>query len=128
MPERSNEVAVQLADELYRDLPGTYRFAFTVIGATAEELVPHFSHHAECPFVALRLTLRERVQVSNFSRGKKHRRCIRAGGHAGSAANARSRIKRSICILFRHENRVRIGSASSRCGYEAPGLNDPIKS
>ena len=73
MPERSNEVAVQLADELYRDLFGTYRFAFAVIRATAKELVPHFSYHAECPLVALRLTLRERVQVSNFSRRKKHR-------------------------------------------------------
>ena len=59
MPERSNEVAVQLADELYRNLLGTYRFAFAVIRATAEELVPHFSYRAECPFVALRLTLRE---------------------------------------------------------------------
>jgi hypothetical protein len=59
MPERSNEVAVQLADELYRDLFGTYRFAFAVIRATAENLVSHCGDHADRPLVALRLTLRE---------------------------------------------------------------------
>jgi len=59
VPERSNEVAVQLADELNRDLFGTYRFAFAVIRATAEKLVPHCGYHAERPLVALRLTLRE---------------------------------------------------------------------
>jgi len=73
MPERPNEVAVQLADELYRDLFGTYRFAFAMICATAEDLVSHGGYHAECPLVALRLTLRERVQVSDFSRCKEHR-------------------------------------------------------
>src|SRR5258706_10480954 len=73
VPERSNEVAVQLADELDRDLFGTYRFAFAVIRATAENLVSHCRYHAERPLVALRLTLRERVQVSDFSRCKEHR-------------------------------------------------------
>ena len=73
MPERSNEIAVQLADELYRDLFGTYRFAFAVIRATAENLASHCGYHAERPLVALRLTLRERVQVSDFSRCKEHR-------------------------------------------------------
>ena len=128
MPERSNEVAVQLADELNRDLFGTYRFAFAVIRATAETLVSHCGYHAERPLVALRLTLGERVQVSNFSRGKEHRGCVRASCHAGSAANARSRIERSVGIIFGNETRVRVGSASGWRRNKAPGLNDPIKS
>jgi hypothetical protein len=59
VPERSNKMAIQLANEFYRNLPGTYRFAFAVIRTTAEGLVSHCGYHAERPLVALRLTLRE---------------------------------------------------------------------
>ena len=59
LPERSNEIAVQLADELYRDLLGAYCFAFAVIRPTTEELVSHCGYHAECPLIALGITLRK---------------------------------------------------------------------
>src|SRR5262249_16144163 len=74
VPERSNEVAVQPTDELNRDLFRTYRFAFPVIRTTAEQLVSHRGHHAERSLIPLRLALRKGVQMSEFSRGKKHRR------------------------------------------------------
>ena len=66
VPDRSNQIAVHLPDELQRYLFGTYRFTFAMIRAAAEEFVSHRDHHAEGPLVALRLTLRKRVQVSNF--------------------------------------------------------------
>src|SRR5208337_3808026 len=100
VPEGSDQIAVHLADEFQRYLFGTYRFTFAVIRAAPKEFVSHRGHHAEGPLVALRLTLRERVQVSNFGRGEKHSGGIRTGGDAGSAPDACGGVKGSVCILF----------------------------
>jgi hypothetical protein len=58
VPERPNEVAIQLADELDRNLFGTDGFAFAVIRATTEAFLSHCGYHAERPLIPLRLTLR----------------------------------------------------------------------
>src|ERR1700741_2584768 len=68
VPKRSHQVAVHLPDKFHRYLFGTYGFTFAMIRAASEEFVPHRDHHAEGPLVALRLTLREGVQVSDFGR------------------------------------------------------------
>jgi len=76
VPGRSHQIAVHLPDEFQRYPFGTYGFTFPMVRTAAKQFVSHLGHHAQCSLVALRLTLRKRVQVSYFGRGKKHCRCI----------------------------------------------------
>ena len=84
-------------------------------------------HHAERALVALGLTLRQGVEVGNFGGGEKHRGRIRAGGNAGSATDARRRVKRRIGRFFWNQDRIGVGSASRGRADEAPRLNDAVK-
>src|SRR5579863_1134684 len=72
VPDRSHQITVHLPDELQRYPFGAYRFAFSMIGAAPEEFILHRGHHAQGPLVALRLPLRQRIQVTDFGRREKH--------------------------------------------------------
>ena len=100
MPERSYQIAVHPADEFERYLLRTHYRALAMIRAAAEALVRHRGDHAESPLIALGLTLRQRIQMSNLRGREKHRRCIRAGGDAGATADARRGVKRRIRRLL----------------------------
>src|ERR1700748_2944709 len=95
--KRPNQIAVHLPDELQWYLFGAYSFTFAVVRAAAKVLITHRNDHAQGPLVALRLDLGKRVKVSYFGRGKKHGGCVRASRDAGSAADACSRVKCSVC-------------------------------
>jgi hypothetical protein len=99
-----------------------------MIRATAEVFVCHRDHHAESPRVALGLTLRKCVEMGDFGGGEKHGGCIRARGDAGSAADARSCIKRNIRSFLWDQDHVGIRSATRGRADEAPCLNDSVKS
>src|SRR5258706_13400427 len=96
MPERWYQIAVHPADEFERYLLRTHYRALAMIRATAEALVRHRGHHAESPLVALRLTLRQRIQMSNLRGREKHRAGIGAGGDTRATADARRGVKRRI--------------------------------
>ena len=66
MPGGFNQVTVHPSDELEGDLFGAHRFTLAMIGTAAEAFVGHGDHHAESSLIALRLTLRQRIQVGNF--------------------------------------------------------------
>ena len=66
VPERSNQIAIHLPDEFQGYLFGTHRLTFAMIGTAPKQFVSHRDHHAKGPLIALRLALRERVQVSNL--------------------------------------------------------------
>jgi hypothetical protein len=127
VPCRTNQVAVHRSDELERYFLGTRRFTLAMIRTTAEVFVCHGDHHAESPLIALRLTLRKRVEVGNFGGREKHGSSIRTGGDTSSAADAGSSIKRRIRGFFLDQDRIRIVSASRGSGDETACLNDPVK-
>src|SRR5690349_8456907 len=82
VPERSHQITVHLADELEGNLLRTHHGTLTMIRAAAEALVGHRSYHADGPLIALGLTLRQRIEVSKFRGGKKHRAGVGTGGDA----------------------------------------------
>jgi hypothetical protein len=61
-----NQVIVHPADELERYFLWAHRFTLAMVRATAEQLGSHRGHHTDGSLVALRLTLRERVEMSEF--------------------------------------------------------------
>ncbi len=125
--ERPHQIAVHPSDELDGNLLWTNRATLAMIRATAEIFVGHGGYHAERALVALGLTLWQRVEMSNFGGGEKHRGRIRTGGNAGTTADARSRVKRGICRLLCDQNRVGTGRTSRRRSDEAARLYDPVK-
>src|SRR5258708_785565 len=127
MRQRAHQVAVHPSDELKGYLLWANRFTLAMIGATAEEFVGHCGHHADSALVALGLTLRQRVEVSKFGRGEKHRGRVGASGNAGSTADARGCVERSIGSLLCNQNCIRIRGAACVRADEASGLNDPVK-
>ena len=69
-PDRSNQIAVHLPNELQRYLFGTHCFTLAVIRAASEEFISHRDRHAEGSLIALRLTLRKGVEVSDLGGSK----------------------------------------------------------
>ena len=65
-----DEVAIHPADELDGDFLGANRLTLAVIGATAEDFLRHRGDHVQRALIALRLSLRKRVEVRDFRSGK----------------------------------------------------------
>ena len=99
VPQRSNQIAVHLSDELQRYPLWTDCFAFAVVRATAEVLVSHCSDHAERSLVTLGLALRKRIEVSDLGRGEKHGGGVGTGGDTCAAADAVGSVQGRICGL-----------------------------
>src|SRR5262249_16631274 len=127
VPDRAQQIAVHLPDELEGDLLGAYGFTFAMIRATAEAFVRHGDHHAERPLIALKLTLQQRIEINQFRRGEQHDGSIRTGGDARSTADARRRVKRRIRRLLGDQDRVSIERATRGRADEATRLNDAVK-
>lgn len=65
------EVAVHAGDPVDADLFGAGGFAFTVVGAVAEDFGIVLDEHAPDAVVALGLALRQHAEVSDFGRHKE---------------------------------------------------------
>src|SRR5882672_6345974 len=61
-----DQVAVHPPDKLDRNLLGTHGLAFTMIRAASEEFARHGRDHVRCSLVALRLSLRKRIEMSDL--------------------------------------------------------------
>src|SRR6476619_3423878 len=99
-----------------------------MIRAAAETFVRHRNDHVKSPLITLGISLRHRIQMSNFRGGEEHRRGIWTGGNARAAADAGGRIKRSIRPFLRNQNGICIRSAARGSANEASRLNDAVKS
>src|SRR4030095_5519783 len=108
----AHQIAGHPSDDLEGYLFGAHRRALAMIGATAEVSVGHGGHHPERALIALGLTLRQSGEVSKFGRGAKHGGRVGASGNAGSTADARSRVERSIGSLLCNQNCIGIRGAA----------------
>src|ERR1035437_10961340 len=86
-----DEIAIHPADELDGNFLGTNRFAFAMVRATSKNFLRHSGDHTQGSLIALRLSLRKRVEVRDLRGSKQHRRGVGAGGHAGAASDAGGR-------------------------------------
>src|ERR1700726_1920650 len=77
-------VAVELADDVLRDLLGAGRGALAGIGAAAEAQFVVGLQHVEHPGVALRLALRQEAQMGDLRAEEQRRGAVRAGRDAGA--------------------------------------------
>src|SRR5260370_41998724 len=127
MPCGANQVAVHPSDELKRYFLGAHRFTLAMIRAAAEEFGFHRGYHADGSLVALRLTLRKRVEVREFRGGEEHGSCVRTSSDASATADASGRIEGSIRGFLWYQDRIGIRSASRGRADEASRLNDSIK-
>src|SRR5512132_1607789 len=100
MGQGADQVPVEPRDRLQGYGLWADSSALTDVGAAAESLRIMLSHHADHPGVTLGLALRQQSQVSDLRGGEQHRRAVGAGGDAGTAPDAGSRVKRAVGISF----------------------------
>ncbi len=97
---------------LHRDLLRADRFALRVVAAVAEAFLVHLGDHLLHPLVPLGLALGQVAEVRDLGRHEEHRRGVRAGRHAGAAADAGRRVHRQVGLLLRHRQGVGVGRAA----------------
>ena len=66
MQRRVDQIAVHPADKLDWNLLGTYGLALAMVRAASEKFVGHRFRHVHGSLVALRLSLRKRIEMRNF--------------------------------------------------------------
>src|SRR5258706_11290598 len=111
MKRCANQVAVHLSYELDGNFLGANSFALAVIRATPEKLIAHGRDHAQSTAITLRLSLRQRVEMSHLRGGEKHSSPIGTGSDACAAADAGCRIKNGFRGIFWHQNVIGFRSA-----------------
>src|SRR5882724_2913034 len=89
-------VMVELGNHVQRDLFRADLGARPAVGTATETRLVVRCHHLHHPLVALRLTLRELAKVSDLGAQEERGRSVRAGGHAGAAADAVGRLPERI--------------------------------
>jgi hypothetical protein len=84
-------------------------------------------HHRQRAPRALRLPLRQQVQVRRLGRREQLRRAVRAAGHAGTAADAGGCVHRAVGVVLRHGDRVGVRRGARRRGDVPAGLDDAVE-
>src|SRR5271155_4953901 len=120
-------VAVHHRDHFQLDLFGAYARALADIRAAAEGLGVHLRNHAQGTAVAFRLALGQDAEVGNLGSGKERGGGIRAGGNAGSAADAGGRVHGAVSGRLADEMSVAIGRVPGGNGDVATGGNDAVE-
>ena len=90
-------------------------------------MVLHGVDHALHPVPALRLTLREQVEVGDLGRREELGGTVRARGHACAAADARSRVHGRVGDLLGHEDQVGVGRATRGRRDEPTCFDDVVE-
>ena len=98
-----------------------------MVRAAAEASRVHRGDHGLGAVQALGLALREMVKVRELGGDEQHRRTVRAGGHAGAAADARGGIHRAIRRLLGDEDIVGVGGGAAVGADEAAGGDHAIE-
>ena len=84
-------------------------------------------YHVERSSGPFRKALGQEGEVGYLGADKEHGGCVRAGGNAGAAADAGSRIQGRLRSLSRDRDGVCVRGASGVDRDIAPGLDDPVK-
>ena len=106
---------------------GTNGFAFVGVGAIAEAFLVHLPDHAQDAAMALRLTLRQKCEVRNFCRGKKHGGGIRTGRGTRAAPDAGGRFHREVGVVFGNRDRICLRRGAGPRADESARLHDAIE-
>src|SRR5659263_2461 len=124
---RPRQVAVELADDVERDLLRAHGGALADVLAPAESLgvvaVQH-GHHAGLTFG---LALREHAEVGDLRRREQHRGRVGTRRHAGTAPDAGRRLERALSVGFRHRHRVGVRGGARVHRDVAAGLDDAVE-
>lgn len=102
LPRRPQELAVHRRDAEQRDALGAGGGALSGEGAAAEALLVHLRHHVQHPGPALGRALRQHIEMVHLGGGEQHRGPVRAGRHAGPAADALGVLERGVGVRLGH--------------------------
>ena len=93
MGDCTNQAAIHLADEFYRNLLGANCLTFSMIGTVAEGFGLHGNDHAQGARVALRLALGKRVEMCQFGRREEAGGCIWTSRDTSATTDASRRVE-----------------------------------
>ena len=126
--QRPNPLPIESRDILPLDEFGTLGLAGVGVGAVAEAQFVHLGDHLLRSVSGLDLALWQQGQMTDFGANEQHGTSVLAGRHAGTAADARSRIHGHVSHVFRDGNGVGIGDATRGGADIASRLDDLVES
>ena len=105
---RFEEFPVQASDIANADALGADILALALVAAVTKAILVHQHDHIDSPLLGFHFTLRQQRQLGDFGREEQHRSTIRAGGGAGSTADASGSIHSLFRNMLRDEDGITV--------------------